>query len=169
MSSSHWFMTPEQVDLSGLVLSHYRLTPQQTKWEVREEGGPLKPIGGDLREGRDRERTYLQELIQRLNEAFGKEISDKDKVAFAVHISEKLRDNRTVMAQVRNNPKEQAMRADLPGAATKAIVEAMSSHSALSKRLLSDETTRDLFLSVIYEMLKKDVAGELLSDVREES
>ncbi|WP_419621556.1 type I restriction enzyme subunit R domain-containing protein, partial [Thiolapillus sp.] len=162
-------MTPEQVDLSGLVLSHYRLTPQQTKWEVREEGGLLKPIGGDLREGRDRERTYLQELIQRLNEAFGKEISDKDKVAFAVHISEKLRDNRTVMAQVRNNPKEQAMRADLPGAATKAIVEAMSSHSALSKRLLSDETTRDLFLSVIYEMLKKDVAGELLSDVREES
>ena len=87
-------------------------------------------------------------------------------MAFAVHISEKLRDNEMVMAQVRNNPREQAMRADLPGAATKAIVEAMSSHSALSKRLLSDETTRDIFLSVIYEMLKKDVAGDLLSEVR---
>ncbi len=160
-------MTPEQVDLSGLVLSHYRLTPQQTKWDVREEGSPLKPIGGDLREGRDRERTYLQNLIKRLNDAFGKEITDKDKVAFAVHISEKLKGNQTVMAQVRNNPKEQAMRADLPGAATKAIVEAMSSHSVLSKRLLSDETTRDVFLSVIYEMLKKDVAGDLLSEVRE--
>ena len=159
-------MTPEQVDLSGLVLSHYRLTPQQTKWEVREEGGPLKPISGDLREGRDRERTYLRDLIERLNDAFGKEITDKDKVAFAVHISEKLRGNETVMAQVRNNPREQAMRADLPGAATKAIVEAISSHSALSKRLLSDETTRDIFLSVIYEMLKKDVAGDLLSEVR---
>jgi len=84
-----------------------------------------------------------------------------------VHISEKLRGNQTVMAQVRNNPKEQAMRADLPGAATKAIVEAMSSHSVLSKRLLSDETTRDVFLSVIYEILKKDVAGDLLSEVRE--
>lgn len=87
-------------------------------------------------------------------------------MAFAVHISEKLRDNETVMAQVRNNLREQAMRADLPGAATKAIVEAMSSHSALSKGLLSDETTRDIFLSVIYEMLKKDVAGDLLSEVR---
>ena len=42
----------------------------------------------------------------------------------------------------------------------------MSSHSALSKGLLSDETTRDIFLSVIYEMLKKDVAGDLLSEVR---
>ena len=136
----------------------------------QERGAPAGPSGqghgGHLLEGRDRERTYLQELIQRLNEAFGKEITDKDKVAFAVHISEKLRDNEMVMAQVRNNPREQAMRADLPGAATKAIVEAMSSHSALSKRLLSDETTRDIFLSVIYEMLKKDVAGDLLSEVR---
>lgn len=70
------------------------------------------------------------------------------------------------MAQVRNNPMEQAMRADLPGAATKAIFEAMASHQNIAKRLLSDEVTRNLFLTVIYEMLKKDLSGDILLEAR---
>ena len=45
---------------------------------------------------------------------------------FAVHISEKLRGNDTVMAQVENNTREQTLKADLPDAATDAIVEAIN-------------------------------------------
>lgn len=39
------------------------------------------------------------------------------QVAFAVHVSETLRDDAVVMAQVLNNPKAQAMKANLPAAA----------------------------------------------------
>ncbi|RME58122.1 type I restriction endonuclease subunit R, partial [Candidatus Parcubacteria bacterium] len=130
------------------------------------EEKPLKPITGDLREPRDRERTYLQELIERLNEIFGKEVTDEDKVAFAVHVSEKLRNNAVVMAQVRNNPREEALKADLPQEANKAIVEAMTSHSTLAQKLLSDEFSWEAFLAVLYDMLKKDVAGSLVEEVR---
>ncbi|MDQ6965143.1 MAG: hypothetical protein Q9M13_09520, partial [Mariprofundales bacterium] len=128
---------------------------------------PNRGTGG--RDPRDRERAYLAELIERLNEAFGQEVTDKDKVAFAVHISEKLRGNERVMDQVRNNPMEQAMKADLPSTATRAIVEAMGSHQKMAKRLLGDEVTRNLFLTVVYEMLTKDVAGDLIEEVRCES
>ncbi|RME61333.1 hypothetical protein D6779_00260, partial [Candidatus Parcubacteria bacterium] len=83
-------------------------------------------------------------------------------------ISEKLRDNETVMDQVRNNPMDQALKADLPSAANKAIVEAMGTHQKLAKRLLSDEVSRNLFLQVLYELLSKDVAGELIREARED-
>ncbi|MFU7557022.1 hypothetical protein, partial [Pseudomonas paraeruginosa] len=79
-----------------------------------------------------------------------------------VHVSEKLRADNVVMAQVQNNPMEQAMKADLPIKAIQAIAGAMSSHQAMATKLLSDEATRDVFLTVVYELLKKDAGVELL-------
>lgn len=164
-------ITPEQIDLSALQLTHFRLYGDvaiDTRIEVAEPE-PINPITGSARDPRDRERAYMSQLIQKLNDAFGKEITNKDKVAFAVHISEKLRDNEAVMAQVRNNTSEQAMRADLPAAATKAIVEAMGSHQNMAKRLLSDEVTRKLFLAVVYEILREDASTDLLIEARNQS
>ena len=114
-----------------------------------------------LRDARDREQKYLSELIEKLNEAFGNGITDTDKVAFAVHVSEKLRSDSVVMAQVQNNSMEQAMKADLPMRAIQAIAGAMSSHQSMATKLLSDEATREVFLTVVYELLKKDAGTEL--------
>ncbi|WP_240636195.1 hypothetical protein [Caldimonas tepidiphila] len=84
----------------------------------------------------------------------------------ALHVSEKLRDDKVVMAQVENNNREQAMKANLPSTAVQIIVGAMQSHQTMATRLLSDETTRGLFLDVVYELLKKDTGGELMRAVR---
>jgi len=162
-------ITAEQIDLSDLTLTHFKLlagTALPPQWTG--DAPDLKAhTGSGGREPRDREREYLVELIKKLNDTFGKEVTDKDKVAFAIHISETVRTNATVMAQVRNNSMEQAMRADLPGAVTQAIVSAMKSHSGIAKKLLSEEDTRNLFLGVVYELLKKDVAPGLLIQARE--
>jgi type I restriction enzyme R subunit len=119
-----------------------------------------------LRDARDHEKKYLSELIDKLNDAFGKDISDKDKVAFAVHVSEKLRDDEMVMAQIQNNSRDQAMKANLPAAAVAAIVGAMNTHQSMATKLLSDEVPRELFLGVVYEMLKQDMSGDLLAAAR---
>ncbi|HHN0564416.1 TPA: hypothetical protein ACRNVW_006406 [Pseudomonas aeruginosa] len=119
-----------------------------------------------LRDARDREKKYLTELIEKLNNAFGKDITDTDQVAFAVHVSEKLRADSVVMAQVQNNTMEQAMKADLPTKAISAIAAAMNSHTSMATKLLSDESTRDVFLTVVYELLKKDAGADLLGATR---
>ncbi|MNZ88560.1 hypothetical protein D3C78_1074550 [compost metagenome] len=119
-----------------------------------------------MRAARDREKKYLAELIEKLNNAIGKDITDSDQVAFAVHVSEKLRADSVVMAQVQNNTMEQAMKADLPTKAIQAIAGAMSSHTSMATKLLSDESTRDLFLTVVYELLKRDNGGDLLGQAR---
>lgn len=162
-------ITPEQVDLGALTLTHYKAIRGGTLTGLRSDGETpeLDPITDNgLRDARDREKKYLSELIEKLNLAFGKDISDTDKVAFALHVSEKLRDNAVVMAQVKHNPRDQAMKANLPAAAITAIVGAMNTHQSMATRLLSDEATRELFLGVVYEMLKKDMSADLLAASR---
>ena len=159
----------DQVDLADLTLSHFKIN------QGRSLGGVL-PTGetpslysvtdNGLRDARDREKKYLSELIEKLNEAFGKNITDTDKVAFAVHVSEKLRSDNVVMDQVQNNTREQAMKADLPRKAIQAIAGAMNSHHSMATQLLSDEATRDVFITVLYELLKKDAGADLIEQAR---
>lgn len=162
-------ISAEQVDLGDLKLSHYKIR--------NGEGlGGLSPVGetpelygitdNGLRDARDREKKYLTDLIEKLNNAFGKDITDTDQVAFAVHVSEKLRTDGLVMAQVQNNTLDQAMKADLPSRAIQAIAGAMSSHTSMATKLLSDESTRDVFLTVVYELLKKDAGLSLFETAR---
>ena len=162
-------LSAEQVDLGDLLLTHFKVRAQDlldgvnSSRVVATEGTPLlHPITDNgLREARDREKAYLSELIKRLNEALGREISDTDQVALAVHVSEKLRTDAVVMAQVMHNPKDQALKANLPGAMVRAIVGAMTTHNALSTKLLSDEAARGMFLDVVYELLKRGQVGSL--------
>lgn len=71
------------------------------------------------------------------------------------------------MAQVQNNPREQAMKANLPQAAIRAISNAFATHHDLATRLLSDEESRTMFLDIVYEMLKQDQSAALILAARE--
>ena len=162
-------VSPEQVDLDDLKLSHYKIKKGEGLAALSVVGETPELYGitdNGLRDARDREKKYLTELIEKLNNAFGKDITDTDQVAFAVHVSEKLRGDTIVMAQVQNNTMDQAMKADLPSKAIQAIASAMSSHTSMATKLLSDESTRDVFLTVVYELLKKDAGADLLSSTR---
>jgi type I restriction enzyme R subunit len=158
-------MAQEEVDLGGLRMTHYAIKDGQTAEPIAiGEGKPLQPYGGNAeKEVQDRQRTFLSELIEKLNELFGESITEKDKLVFAVHISEKLKENTVVMDQVRNNSREQALRADLPKAASDAIVEALSSHETIAGRLLSDEQTRKAFEGILYDILRNGETRELLA------
>ncbi|CAD5203566.1 type I restriction endonuclease subunit R [Pseudomonas sp. FEN] len=162
-------ISAEQVDLGDLKLSHYKIKSGDGLTGLSTVGESPELYGitdNGLRDARDREKKYLADLIEKLNNAFGKDITDTDQVAFAVHVSEKLRDDVVVMAQVQNNTMDQAMKADLPMKAIQAIAGAMSSHTSMATKLLSDEATRDVFLTVVYELLKKDAGADLQSSTR---
>jgi type I restriction enzyme, R subunit len=86
---------------------------------------------------------------------------------FAVHITEKLRTNDTVVAQVQNNPEEEALKADLPDAATEAIIGAMISHGTMANRLLSEPQAMNMFVGLLYDLLRTvDSRGLLCGETR---
>ena len=161
-------LPPEQVDLAGLQLTHYKIVYSGGLAIKENDAEGLYGIADNgMRDPRDRARKFLSELVDQLNAALGKEIGDTDKVAFAVHVSEKLRHDAVVMAQIKNNSREQAMKANLPTAAIQAIVDAMNTHQSLATTLLSDEHKRTMFVNVVYELLAQDKAAELMGAVRE--
>ena len=58
------------------------------------------------------------------------------------------------------------MKANLPSSAVQIIVQAMQSHQAMATKLLSDEAAREVFLDVVYDLLKRDSGGDLMRAVR---
>jgi len=66
----------------------------------------------------------------------------------------------------REQHKDKAMKANLRQAAIQIIVGAMLSHQSLVTKLLSDETTRGLFLDVAYELLTRDGDWDLMQTAR---
>lgn len=152
-----------QVDLSGLRLKQYALIEGETlagvggrDTGVEAEDPLLKPKGdGGQREPRDREKERLSELIRRINETFSPELYGASGRVLLVEVTETLQRNDQVMAQVRNNKREDALKGDLPKEAMKAVAAAMNSHRDVALQLLGpDQAQRETFVSWVYDFLR---------------
>lgn len=157
----------ENVDLRGIALTGYEIKAREdTEGDNDGEGeGPdpktiLQPIsgGGSPRPGTA--PTYLQEIIERLNSLFGEAAPLSDKIHFVNQIVSITRESDVVMAQVNENPKEQALKGNLPGAVQKAVVRAMTSNRDLAKLVLKEDSQAiDILTATVYDLLK---SGERL-------
>ena len=66
---------------------------QQVAAELEETGGEINPIGGDtVRMPPEEEKELLSEIIEVLNDSFGRELTDGDKVKFET-IQNRIREN----------------------------------------------------------------------------
>ena len=81
-----------------------------------------------------------------------------------MHIAEKLRANEQVVAQVKHNTREQALKAELPSEAMKAVASAMMSHRTLAKELLLPELVgrRELLFRLLYNLILNPEHGSKL-------
>ncbi|MGY6566986.1 MAG: type I restriction endonuclease subunit R [Halomonadaceae bacterium] len=146
----------EAINVSELELTHYRLTKREEKRLRLEvaEASPLKPVS-DVGSGKphDPEKQRLAEIIDRLNDLYGAEVSDDDKLHFANGIADRIERDEAVMAQVRNHRKEQVMHGLFPKKVTDAVLDALSDHEKLSMPLLEDEDTGRQFALLILKLL----------------
>jgi type I restriction enzyme R subunit len=99
--------------------------------------------------------SYLREIVQLISETFGDLSTREEQVVYINHLTTILRKNDTVMAQIKNNPKEIAMQGNLPRAARSAIMQALSSHQKLSSLLLRDsDQALDSVIYILYQLLR---------------
>lgn len=154
----------ESVDLSEVVMTHYKLD------EVRQQRIVLEPnkqgyvtgvtaIGGH--NPREQEYERLSQIIERLNDLFAGEVTDGDMVSFVDTLANKVAENEAVMAQIRNNTKEQAMLGDYPSAVEKAVIASMEAHNDLSMQYLTDPRVSRGVAELLLEVLKKGLRSEL--------
>lgn len=148
----------EDVDLSNVVLSHYRLSKirqQDIKLKEDAEGYGLEP--GDAlgtAKAKDKQAELLSQIVAKLNELFiTDELTEADMVNYAYTVRDKVRENILVMHQLANNTPEQAMLGDFPKAVDDAILNSSDAHQNQMMQLLSDPRKAEQFSKLIFAML----------------
>ncbi|MDT0511709.1 MULTISPECIES: type I restriction endonuclease [unclassified Halomonas] len=147
----------ESIDVSELELTHYRLTKREEKRLRLEEAEgdygltPVSEVGSG--KPHDPEKQRLAEIIDRLNDLYGADVSDDDKLHFANGIADRIERDEAVMAQVRNHSEDQVMHGLFPKKVTDAVLDALSDHEKLSMPLLEDEETGRQFALLILKLL----------------
>lgn len=147
----------EDVDISELELTHYRLTKraeQQLRLAENEGEYPLKP-GSDIGTGKahDPEKQRLSEIIQALNDLFGAEVGDDDQLQFLHTIAERISRQDDVMAQVNNHAPDQVMHGLFPKRVVDTVLDAMTDHEKLSLEVLDNEDSGRQFALLVLKIL----------------
>lgn len=158
----------EGIDLSKVVLTHHNLKNLGKQTMSLNEGDkplldPLSEVGsGNVQE---KEKARLNEIIEKVNDLFGSETTDQDKLVYVCHVIKgKLLESETLRQQAANNTKEQFGNSpDLKRENLNAIMSALDAHNSMSTKALNSEAVRNGILDILlnhsglYEALRDRV------------
>ena len=147
----------DDIDLSNVEMSHYRLSIIRQQHLVMEVDAPdyLKP--GDAlgtAKAKDKKEEFISQIISRLNELFiTDQLTDSDLVNYAYTVRDKVKENALVMSQIENNAPEQAILGDFSKAIDDAIMDSSDAHKNQMMQLLSDPSKVAGFARVVFDLL----------------
>lgn len=146
----------EDVDLSDVIMTHYRLSKQRANQLILSEGEevlllPTDSIGS--RTAKDRKKEALAELIEKMNAIFVGDFTEGDLLNYAYTIRDKVSENQRVMEQVANNAPDIVMKGDLPNEVQSAVIDSMGVHKDLAMQVLSNDQVRRGFARLLLELL----------------
>ncbi|MDP9348690.1 MAG: DEAD/DEAH box helicase family protein [Gemmatimonadota bacterium] len=159
----------EGIDLSQVVLTHHTLKSkgaQPLTLQPGVYGGLTSPTGIGTGKVQERQKAYLSEIIEKVNDLFSGELSEQDKLVYVNNVLKgKLLESDTLVQQAASNSKEQfANSPDLKKELLKAIMDAFDAHTAMSTQALNSESVQrglqDILLNHadLYESLRKRAA-----------
>lgn len=154
----------DTVDLSQVVLTHHTLRDKgKQAMKLADVQYPkLTPItdagSGQVQE---KEKAYLREIIEKLNEIFGGNTTDGDQLSFVKAITSKMAESATLRTQASANSKQQfASSPDLTKELLNANIGSLDAFTELSTQVLNSPDTQRRLLSLLlgparlYEILR---------------
>ncbi len=149
------------IDLSDLAMTHYRLHEQREANLILNESKALyvaKEAAGAT--PRDPQTEMLSSIVSRMNDLFiDEKLTENDMLNYANTIAGKVSENEVVMAQLRNNTKEQAMLGKFPESINEAVIDSMGIHEGMAMKVLSNEVVAKGFAELMFDMLIKGIAS----------
>ncbi len=91
----------------------------------------------------------------------GENLTDDDKVNWLNSLVSKVAENSGVMAQIRNNDKEQALLGEFPKAIQGAVIGSMEAHKELALQFLANEQVAKGIADILFEVLKRGAGRSL--------
>ena len=144
----------DDVDLSNIVMSHYRVSKlYQQDLKLQEGSGELEAGGGGgTGKPKDQKEELLSKVINRLNEVFaGEDFTDNDMINFQNTIWDKVTENEIVVKQFSNNSTDQIMLGGYPDAAMDALFESQEAYEGMTMHLLSNPNQFKKFIRLMLD------------------
>lgn len=158
----------DDIDLSDIAMTHYRLHEQREAdlelgYKVGEEPkaylAPAKEGSGAT--PKDAQTELLNEIISRMNDLFVEDgLTEGDMINYANTIAGKVAENETVMDQLRNNTKEQAMLGAFPESINDAVIQSMGVHENMAMKVLSNGAVAKGFAELMFDVLMKGLGKD---------
>ncbi len=150
-------LEPEQIDLSAVRLTHYKLKnqgEQHSNLSGDNDSPGLKPPS-ELGEGAAYEpvRAKLSEVNQRMNDLFEGERTDADYLNFVNSVRDKMVENPVLQQQAQANTKEQFALGDFHDALKRETYATLASHRSMAKQVLANDDTRDRFAAILLDLV----------------
>lgn len=146
--------SPDEVDISGLVLSDYRIVPQ--KVPASAAGGPLHPMGAGAAAHPPRRET-LEKVVERLNSTWGDEGDPLMKARAVNYVADKVATDEVTTTQIANthNSKEAILsEGRLRNVVIRALMAMMSNELGdLAGRALDDPQAIDPLVDQVYDLI----------------
>ncbi|MCS3390045.1 type I restriction endonuclease subunit R [Burkholderia thailandensis] len=138
----------DTVDLSKVTLTHHNLRNNGRQLLTLGHGEtpklpPMDAVGSGAVQ--DKEKAFLDEIIQKVNGLFDGELTDDDQLVYVNGVLKgKLLENELLVQQAASNSKEQfANSPDLTDALMHAIIDAFDAHTTMSRQALDSARVRD--------------------------
>jgi type I restriction enzyme R subunit len=150
----------DDVDLSDVTMTHYRLSKVREQHLRLKEGEPcpMEPTSSvGMGNPHDPKTEKLSEIINRMNSLFAGDFTEGDALNYARTIADKVRENEKVMEQLRVNSPDQAMLGHFPQAVEDAVIQSMETHKDLAVQFLEKPEVRRGFARLLLDMLIKGI------------
>jgi len=148
-------LSQQPIDLSGVELTHYRLTRLDPQTIVLGDQtttlGAVSALGSG--QPQDPDMVHLSELIAAINALFEGELSEADRVAYTEHIAGKVMENPTVVAQARQNTKEQFALGAFDDALMDAVLEGLERYQGMASQVLGNDAVKARFSVLIRDLV----------------
>ncbi|BBM86643.1 type I restriction endonuclease subunit R [Candidatus Uabimicrobium amorphum] len=147
--------TSDPINLNDVVLTHYRLSKLQQhaiKLEAEQKLQPTNALGSA--KGKDPKKDRMSQIIQQINDLFrDADLMENYSLSYFSALTDILVQDKQIIDQVKNNPKDKVMKGNLPGATKNAIMDSLTAHETMATMLLQNEELKKRFDNLIYEWL----------------
>lgn len=155
----------DEIDLSAVILSHYSLRAKRTqdlKLQEDAQGYGLEGVSAvGSAKAREEKKDFLSHILEQLNDLFGTEVTDGDKLDWLQGMASKIAENQPLMEQVRNNSRDAIMLGDFPKAVDAAVIERMDTQNGMSLDYLSRPDAANRIQSLLLDILLKGLGEHL--------
>ncbi|GAA0683311.1 DEAD/DEAH box helicase family protein [Marinobacterium maritimum] len=152
----------DEIDLSAVVMSHYNLREKRTQ-DLKLKDGEGKYLTGITGLGtgkpKEPEKDLLSQILEKMNELYGNETTEGDKLDWLQGMVSKISENENVVDQLRHNSDDAVMNGDFPKAMDAAVIERMDVQQDMSIDYLNSPDLARATQRMVLELLRRQLFG----------